>query len=197
METLLSTLLSASRADAPRLPYVAEPIDTATVLDVVTARVAMLADHKGLRLTAHDTAPAVLTTDASQLEQVLANLLSNAIKFTPPGRAIALTTEATPGGVTFVVADEGIGMDAAQAAAAFTPGGAEQRHGTQGEPGTGLGLWIVDTFVRNLGGRIALASTPHHGSTFRVFVPLTRPAPAPTPSRKRAAQMADASLGHA
>lgn len=192
METLLSTLLSASQADAPHLPFAAEPVDTATLLNTTAVRVAMLAEHKGLRFAVHDHAPAVVTTDASQLEQVLVNLLTNAVKFTPPGKAVTLSTEAAARGVTFVVADEGIGMDAAQVSAAFTADGPEQRHGTAGEPGTGMGLWIVDTFVRHLGGHVALASTPGAGTTFRVFVPTTRPADALT----RRADL-DSPLGHA
>ncbi len=175
MDALLTTIQNASHVGAAELPYEPTEVTTGHVLAAAVERLSLVAERKGVRLSQHDTAPGTLTTDATQLEQVLANLAANAIKFTPTGRAVRLTSEAAPGGVVFVVADEGIGMDAAQVAAAFTATGMEQRHGTAGEPGTGLGLWIVDTFARNLGGRVTLSSSPGAGTTFRVFVPTTRP----------------------
>lgn len=175
MDGVLTTILSASDLDAPELPYTPVATTTGAVVEAVAEPLRLIAARKGVALTTADAAGAALTTDAAQLEQVLANLVANAVKFTPPGRSVRLTTEAAPGGVVFVVADEGIGMDAEQVQAVFSAQGPAQRRGTEGEPGTGLGLWIVSTFARHLGGRVTLTSEPGAGTTFRVFVPATRP----------------------
>ncbi len=179
MDALLTTIVSASRIDAPELPF--EPVDMTTgeVLAHVTGRLKLVADGKKVALERDDHAPAEIYTDALQLEQVLTNLLTNAIKFTPSGGTVRVTSEASSGGVSFVVTDTGIGMSPEQVEAAFSPTGAEQRHGTNGETGTGLGLWIVLTFVRNLGGHLSLSSEEGVGTTFRVFIPATRTGDSP------------------
>lgn len=174
MDALLTTIHNASHVGAAELPYVPSEVTSGYVMASVVERLSLVAERKGVLLSQYDTAPASLTTDVTQLEQVLANLATNAIKFTPAGRQVRLTSEVAPGGVVFVVADEGIGMNPEQVAAAFTATGTEQRHGTSGEPGTGLGLWIVDTFTRNLGGRVTLTSQPGAGTAFRVFIPTNR-----------------------
>lgn len=180
MDALLTTIVSASRTDAPELPFVPVDMTTGEVLAHVTGRLRLVAGDKNVALERHDHAPSTLYTDALQLEQVLANLLTNAIKFTPSGGTVRVTSEPASGGVSFVVTDTGIGMSAEQVEAAFSPTGAEQRHGTNGETGTGLGLWIVLSFVRNLGGHLSLSSEENVGTTFRVFIPATRTGDSPS-----------------
>jgi signal transduction histidine kinase/CheY-like chemotaxis protein len=37
--------------------------------------------------------------------------------------------------------------------------------------GNGLGLWLVKTYIRRMGGSIAVDSTPGHGATFEIRIP--------------------------
>jgi signal transduction histidine kinase len=45
---------------------------------------------------------------------------------------------------------------------------------TKGEKGTGLGLAMVDTFVRRSGGSISVTSEPGKGTAFTLRFPLAR-----------------------
>jgi len=48
-----------------------------------------------------------------------------------------------------------------------------ENHGTAGNPGTGLGLCICRDIVRQADGQIDVTSTPGHGATFHLHIPLT------------------------
>lgn len=113
-----------------------------------------------------------LRTDALKLSMVLRNLISNAIKFTDRGY-VRVAAEATNGTVRFVVADSGIGIDAADVPHLFEP--FRQVHGQRSKRagGAGLGLYIVGRLVELLGGSITVDSRSGGGTTFTVSLPVS------------------------
>jgi signal transduction histidine kinase len=123
-----------------------------------------------------DAAPdlAVMATP-DHLTQVLDNLIANALDASPDNTTITLL--ARPGGLTATihVIDQGPGLTAEQRARAFDRfwRADESRSGFGS---TGLGLSIVEKFVRADGGTIELLDAPQHG--LDVAITLPRP-PAP------------------
>ncbi len=113
--------------------------------------------------------PAWIDADRSQMEQVIANLTINGRDaISSHGRvSIDVKVDGDRGEVRLVVTDDGVGMDASTTARAFEP-----FFTTKGEHGTGLGLATVRGIVTELGGEIALDSTPGSGTTFTVRLPL-------------------------
>ena len=115
----------------------------------------------------------VLLGDPGQLQRVFQNLLGNAIKFTAPGVAprVTVSGRAGEGGSEIAVADNGIGIDPAEADRAFEmfariPGGAAEYQGT------GLGLAISRRIVERHGGRLWVEPNAGGGSVFRLTLPL-------------------------
>jgi two-component system, sensor histidine kinase and response regulator len=104
--------------------------------------------------------------DPNMLNTILHNLLGNAMKFTDRGNSVTISAleEGSELGVT--VCDTGIGMDQETLEGLFHPDSKQSRKGTEGEPGTGLGLLICKEFVALNGGRIWAQSTLGEGSTF-------------------------------
>jgi signal transduction histidine kinase len=102
------------------------------------------------------------------LDSILINLFSNAVKYRDPERPsrISVRTERIDGETCLSVTDNGLGIDLeAYGDKLFTLYGRFHSH----VDGKGLGLYLVKTHVRAMGGRIGLESEPGKGSTFRVF----------------------------
>ncbi|MFH1419934.1 MAG: ATP-binding protein [Planctomycetota bacterium] len=111
--------------------------------------------------------PAV-TTDKSQLQQVLLNLLNNAVDaLNGPGR-ITIATTVRDGHLRLSVSDTGRGMTPEHMERIFQPFFTTKEVGQ----GTGLGLSVSYAIVKGMGGRIDVKSAPNEGSTFTIVIPI-------------------------
>ena len=114
--------------------------------------------------------------DNTRLSQITSNLLSNALKFTEKG-SVKLDTFLTniddALSLTITVTDSGRGMTPEFLKSLFSPFTQEvDAKNTKG--GTGLGLAIVKELVQYMGGKIEVSSEINKGSTFSVYIPITR-----------------------
>lgn len=136
------------------------------------------------------TGDALVYMAASSIEQILLNLVTNARDaIIGPGTirvTSALVTlspqhpDFTPGVIEgeyiqLTVADSGQGMSPAVLSHLFEPFFTTKSVGQ----GNGLGLSTVYGIVRNARGIIRVDSFPGEGSEFRVYIPTSRPSPAP------------------
>lgn len=173
--TLIEDVLDFSKIEAGRLVLASQPFGLATLVEETVELLAPRAQEKGLEIASHvdDALPARLIGDAGRLRQVLLNLAGNAVKFTETGGlAIIVEPGGTPGAVSFIVQDTGVGIarDAQQRIfeefeQADAP--AARRFG-----GAGLGLAISKRIVGHMGGSITVDSAPGAGSRFAFTVPL-------------------------
>jgi signal transduction histidine kinase len=110
---------------------------------------------------------------ASQtLDLVLSNLLENAIKYSPSGSPITLTARDTGDKVLFSIADRGHGLDKKDLRRIFKIFYRSEGATRKAIPGTGLGLYIVRSVIKVLGGRVWAASDGlGYGATFFVELP--------------------------
>ncbi|WP_427868654.1 sensor histidine kinase [Leucobacter luti] len=150
----LLLLTSTERAAA-----IGSPVD---VRDA--AERAMLAMPQEIRERVHleVTGRAEITGAAELLVRAIANLVENAGKFSPAGTPIAVVVERSGDEVRVVVSDEGPGMAAEQAAAAFDRFWRADSSRTL--PGHGIGLSIVRRIAELHGGSAMLRSKPGRGT---------------------------------
>lgn len=123
--------------------------------------------------------------DERALDQVLGHLVENAIKYTPSGGRIGLSVVSGRRGVDLVVEDEGVGLpaDRRRIFDKFEQGESVTKR-VHDEGGVGLGLYIVQTLVEDMGGSVRAESRDPEGARFIVSLKASESA------RKSAASLA-------
>jgi len=139
--------------------------------------------------------PCVVTGDRTRLEQLAWNLVENALRHTPPGGLVELTLSHVGGQASLVVADRGVGIEAAYLPRIFERFYRVDTARSRQDGGTGLGLSIVKSVAETHRGRVDVTSTVGEGTVFTVtlpvvVVPILVDVPLPTtasaPSKARA-----------
>lgn len=172
MEILVNDLLNTSLLDTGMFALHPKPCDLGAlcrhILDeyVVGTRVAVTLSVP--------PEPLIAEVDVDRISQVVLNLLSNAGKYSPRESQVHITLERLGDTCSIAVKDQGVGMPAEQIAHIFdrfyrVPG-IERQSGSS--VGLGLGLYIASKIVEQHGGTIKVQSSPGHGSTFSIILPL-------------------------
>ena len=110
--------------------------------------------------------------DVNMLQTILRNLLSNAIKFTPRGGKINFAAKISDNNnVEISISDNGIGMSQFLLDNLFRLDVQTSRKGTDGEPGSGIGILLCKEFVEKNNGKLSVKSEEGNGSTFYFTLP--------------------------
>ncbi|GGK94201.1 sensor histidine kinase [Mangrovihabitans endophyticus] len=166
MQRLVKDLLAYSRVGTRSLRH--RPVNLGKVVRAVVDDLQSLLRGSDAKVVVGDL-PAV-TADESGLSQVFLNLLTNAIKFhadRPP--VIRIDGRIDGDDVVFTVADNGIGIPAAQLADVFVM--FRRLHDRERYAGSGIGLAMVRRVVERHGGQVTCESTVGEGTTFSVRLP--------------------------
>jgi signal transduction histidine kinase len=111
-----------------------------------------------------------LAADENAIREILINLLGNSIDAAGTGGVVEVTCRRNGQFAVADFSDNGPGIAAEVQDRLFEP------FATTKENGTGLGLYIVDCRVREMGGEILCESAAGQGTTFTVKLPLEEPA---------------------
>jgi signal transduction histidine kinase len=180
MGLLVEDLLLLARLDQQR-PLSFAPVDLAAIAgDAVHDAKAVQPDRPiVLHLDESLTDVPVVQGDEGRLRQVVGNLVTNALTHTSPGTKVTVTVSAAadnPGVLVLTVADEGPGMDPADADRAFERFYRADASRNRSAGGTGLGLAIVSSLVAAHGGSVGLDTAPGRGTVVAVRLPRSGPA---------------------
>jgi PAS domain S-box-containing protein len=162
MQALIQDLLAFSRITTKAQPLV--ETDANAVLRDVLRDMSGSIEAAGATVTIGPM-PRVLA-DPPQLGQVFSNLIGNALKYRRPDVSplIRVTAESDGAFARFMVADNGIGIEAEYFDRIFVL--FQRLHTKDRYSGTGIGLALVKKIVERHGGRIGVESTSGKGSTF-------------------------------
>jgi signal transduction histidine kinase len=159
-----------------------KPVEVELVLREAMLRALLLAPPclpAGRRQIEVETAPGLYASaDPERLLQVLTNLIVNAATHGGEQAAITLRTRRDGGRVVIEVHDTGQGIPAIEVPHVFERfyRGASTRSASgavpAGRQGVGLGLAIVASLVKAMGGEVSVRSAPGEGTAFAVVLPV-------------------------
>jgi len=170
MSRLADDLLVLARADQGRLPLHQEPVAPKELLDAAASRA-----HAGARMGGREIVVgepssdgALVQADPDRIAQTLDNLTTNALRY---GRGtITLSARIRDGVVELHVADEGPGFPEELIGHPFErfARGSEAR---AREPGSGLGLALVEAVAIAHGGYAQARNRPEGGADVWIALP--------------------------
>jgi signal transduction histidine kinase len=172
--TLVRNLLSVSRidsgktTDAPALTDVKEIINNAVKDVSVTLAKNNIQLHKQF-----DTIdiPQVFVSP-TKLQEVVENLIANAIKYNNPHGQITVLLTKKDDVIVINVTDHGIGISQEDQKKIFTKFFRSEKAIKKNTEGSGLGLYVVKSYVEGWGGTVSVNSIEGQGATFTLTIPL-------------------------
>jgi PAS domain S-box-containing protein len=172
LTTIVDALLNVARLDTGDLAVSLEPTDVARVIGSVVEDVREGANGGGHRFVAQLEGEGLAAqADPEKLRQVLDQLISNAVKYSPNGGTVTVSAQRRDDAVELAVSDEGVGVPPAERERIFSK---FYKAGDAVGRGTGLGLFIANGLVREMGGRMWVDSREGQGSRFAFELPLAR-----------------------
>lgn len=168
---LLENLLEWTQSQRGKIECIPRDFKVVGVVSEVLSVLAGKAEAKKQTFDVDIDPELGMNSDPRLLKAILINLINNSIKFSSENKTININATPWKNDVQMMVRDEGIGIPADQIDRLFRIDSPLKRKGTNGEPGTGLGLIMCQEYITLLGGTIRVESREGEGSAFIFSVP--------------------------
>ncbi len=150
-------ILAASRLTAGRVASEVREVPIAALLEDAIARVVERRHVEPERVRLEAEGAGALVGDPRALSSIIENLVDNAIKYADPKRGpeVIVRARSLPRErVAIEVEDKGIGIPKRDLRRVFNRFYRAPEETVRAQHGTGLGLFVVRSLVRNMGGRV-------------------------------------------
>ncbi|GAB4434922.1 MAG: ATP-binding protein [Anaerolineae bacterium] len=172
LDRLITNLLDASRLQAGGLQLKLSLLSLEDMVRSTVEKLQATTRKHTFTVSFPDNFPPI-QGDYERIREVLTNILGNAIKYSPEGGQISVSGQLGPHNtVRLAVKDEGIGIPPSDQERIFDRFHRVDNRLARQTPGTGLGLFLVKAVVTAHNGKVWVESSPGHGSTFWVELPV-------------------------
>ncbi len=181
LERMIDNLLETNRLEQAKVTLRREPVDLEEAVSLAFAELGHRSggEDDDIEIDVRVEDGLDLRADPVGLGTVLRNLIGNAVESArAAGTRVEVTARRQDSAVELEVADDGAGFDPAESGRLFEkfyrPGSELRRD----KKGSGLGLYLVRSFVSLEGGDVeARSEGPGRGAVFRVTWPIREQAP--------------------
>lgn len=165
---VVNQLLQLNRTDEGLNELYLQNIKADELLNKVKEQYLGLAEEKNIDFQIN-AEPIQLISDAFRLEQVLHNLIHNAFRYTQRGGEISVSISGQEHLCSIIVKDNGPGIPVEIQGKIF-----ERffKADVNNHEGTGIGLSLVQEYVKSLNGTVKLESDAKTGTTFSILLPV-------------------------
>ena len=170
---LIQEAIDVSELEAGTIKPRIESVSLGDLAEEAMQEIEPKAGKKSLQLLIDVPEGLAINTDRQRLRQCMVNFLSNAVKYSERGTITLSASKPDQDTVMISVTDTGIGIGKEDATTLFAPFIRLDSPLTVAAGGTGLGLYITRKIATELlGGEVFVESTPGHGSTFSMRLPI-------------------------
>ena len=192
LKRLVHVLMEHARGEASAASHAERPerVDASHLLADCAQMAAALGVAKDVRVERSLPAAMPFVTQPQRLRSIVTNLLSNAVEYNRPGGLVHLSAHLEGTSLHVSVRDTGRGIpqehvpylfepfyraDADRPGAAAAAAGPKATGAEEETPHLGLGLFLVDSHLKALGGRCSVQSEVGVGTTMQVTLPAAGP----------------------
>lgn len=184
LSQLVQEIIDLSRLQAMHGVQSPTTVDIDGVLTEAVDRNRLAAEAKNIIIEVGGCRGCLVRGDRALIVTAVRNLIDNAIRYSDSNTQVGVGISTADNMVLIAVADEGIGIPAAERERVFERFYRIDQARSRATGGTGLGLSIVKHIAANHGGDVRLWSHPGSGSTFTLRLPVAGMlAPRPVPAR--------------
>lgn len=161
INALVKNLLEFAKPSRPA----SKPTRLSPVIDETLALLQGALAQKRIEVVRRYAARDDVVVDPAQMKQVFLNVILNSIEAMDPQGILAISTAARNGHLDVLVSDTGPGITDKELPHVFDP------FYTTKTSGTGLGLSVVHSIIKEHGGRVTIESDIGRGTTVKIQLP--------------------------
>lgn len=169
LDDRVKNIMQWVRGELENGEVVRNPFNLSQLVDNCIKMQVAATDAKGVRIVDEVAPSLTVNDDDSAVSLVLQNLLSNAVKFSYPGGEVRVKAEEQGGRVWLTVEDDGMGIAEKKLEKIFRFM-TSSAQGTDGETGTGIGLFVSKQLIDKMGGEISIKSVKGEGTVVRFSI---------------------------
>jgi signal transduction histidine kinase len=170
MRLLVQALLRQVRAEGIAGNEEPQDVDAGEMLNQCAELAGSLAAERSINLVRRVKGKIPVRAELGRLRSVVLNLVSNAIEYNAPGGTVELSAQTDGDDTEIIVKDNGPGISPEHLPHLFQPFYRATK-AREADGHLGLGLFLVDSHVKAMGGQCRVESALGAGTTFRVRLP--------------------------
>ncbi len=171
--TMVNEMLDITKIEKGDLEMQIEELNLKEIVDSVIDDLSSYAKRHEFDIDRSDlSANVMIAGDKVRVRQIFQNLIDNAIKYSNHPGLLRISTNVQSDMVEIVFKDNGIGVPKNEQPKLFERFYRASNTAKTASSGSGLGLYIVKSIARQLGGDIRFESEEGIGTTFFVTLPL-------------------------
>ena len=171
LRQIVEQLLDQIRGDHPGGSDEAQPVLVADCVNLACTRHAAMALAKDISINQQCNPYLRVLTQPHRLQSIISNLVSNAVAHNRRGGWVNVAVEHVGGRLILTVSDNGPGIAPEHHARVFEPFYRINASRDAMDGHVGLGLFLVASHVRAMGGEHELKSSANLGTTIRISLP--------------------------
>ncbi len=173
LSRMVSSMLDVARIDSGEMVYNKTAFDMAEVLQKNLTGFEERLREKNINVLwkGDESGDYYVYADQDSVYRVVFNLLDNALKFVNDGGTVTLTLAEKDGAVLTGIRNTGKGIDPKDAGHIFERFYKTDKSRSENKRGVGIGLYLVRTIIKDLGGDIYVSSGKDEFAEFSFTLP--------------------------